>query len=251
MSAANRLPDWFLVCTIARLLAGRKHVAVGANSPIPGSAALLAVALSEGRTKASILGSHRYSCFTGLGDLFDCAGRGDLDAFFLSPGQIDGQANINMVGIGTYPNFDMRWPGSHGSPLLYMTIPNIILFKPEHSLRSLVPKVDFITAPGTSPPNVHRPGGPGHLVTGKAIFAFDRNRTRFRLESFHPGYDVEEIRKDTGFEFDIAPDARATPEPPPEILTLLREQVVPQIGELYPRFAATLMNETESGSLSA
>ena len=92
----------FLVCTLARLLRGRSHVAVGANSPIPGCAALLAQALSDGATRVEILGSRRYSTFSGLADLYDCASTGRLDAFFLSPGQIDGCANINMNGIGPY-----------------------------------------------------------------------------------------------------------------------------------------------------
>ena len=118
--------------------AGGPHVAVGANSPIPGCAALLAQALSDGATRVEILGSRKYSTFSGLADLFDCACTGRLDAFFLSPGQIDGCANINMHGIGDYPRLDVRWPGGHGSPLLYMMIPNIILFRPDHRRRSLV-----------------------------------------------------------------------------------------------------------------
>ncbi len=74
----------FLVCSIARLLEGRKHVAVGANSPIPAAAALLACDLSAGETKVSLIGSRKYSHFTRLGDLFDFAAQGRLDAFFLS-----------------------------------------------------------------------------------------------------------------------------------------------------------------------
>ena len=34
----------------------------------------------------------------GGAEIFDMAGRGRIDAFFLSGGQIDGQANINLVG---------------------------------------------------------------------------------------------------------------------------------------------------------
>ena len=42
-------------------------------------------------------------------DLFDCAGQGRIDAFFLSGGQIDGGANINLVGVGPYPRQTARW----------------------------------------------------------------------------------------------------------------------------------------------
>ncbi len=51
----------------------------------------------------SLLGSRRQTFFTDGGrELFDCAGQGRIDVFFLSGGQIDGEANINLVGIGDY-----------------------------------------------------------------------------------------------------------------------------------------------------
>ncbi len=233
----------FLVSTIARMLAGRKHVAVGANSPIPASAALLARALSGGTMRVSIIGSRRFSSFTGLADLFDCATTGRLDGFFLSPGQIDGQANINMIGVGEYPRMKVRWPGSHGSPLVYLMIPNIILFRPDHLRRTLVPQVDFISAPGTSPPNVFRPGGPSALVTSLAAFAFDRTRARFRLDTVHPGHTEAEVRENTGFEFDLSPDLRETPPPRVDDLRAIADVAGPEVAEIYPQFAERLVAE--------
>lgn len=243
--------DAVLVCTLARLLRGRSHVAVGANSPIPGCAALLAQALSDGATRVEILGSRKYSTFSGLADLFDCACTGRLDAFFLSPGQIDGCANINMHGIGDYPRLDVRWPGGHGSPLLYMMIPNIILFRPDHRRRSLVPRVDFITAPGVSAPNVYRPGGPTALVTARASFTFDRENARFRLESVHPGHTVDSVIESTGFEFERPLSVPVTPDPDPLMLELIDDVVSRQIAELYPKFAAALAGTAEPGRQSA
>ena len=230
----------YLVCILARLLKERRHVAVGANSPIPGTAALLARELSGGVTRVEVLGSRKHCTFSGLGDLFDCASLGRLDAFFLSPGQIDGQANINMVGIGEYPNFDVRWPGGHGAPLLYMMIPNVILFRPDHRARTLVSKIDFVTAPGVSPRNVYHPGGPTSLVTGMARFSFDRDRGRFNLESTHPSYTLEEILENTGFDFDYPGSVPVTPSPDAQMLGLISDRVSDQIAELYPDFAASL-----------
>jgi glutaconate CoA-transferase subunit B len=60
-------------------------------------------------------------------------------------------------------------------------VPKVILFREEHSPRTLVERVDFVSAPGVSPPGVFRPGGPHALVTGRAVFAFDRTAARFRL----------------------------------------------------------------------
>ena len=235
----------FLICTLARLLQNRKYVAVGANSPIPGAATLLARELSGRTMRIEILGSRKYSTFSGLADLFDSACTGRLDAFFLSPGQIDGEANINMVGIGSYPRLDVRWPGGHGSPLLYMMVPNIILFRPDHQRRTLVPKVDFITAPGVSQSNVYRPGGPAALVTSMAQFSFFRKRKRFRLESVHPEVSVDAVIQNTGFDFDYSKSVPVTPEPDRSMLKLINGLVIDQISELYPNFAASLLETAD------
>ncbi|MCH7943974.1 MAG: CoA synthetase, partial [Proteobacteria bacterium] len=114
-----------LIGVLARLLEGMGHIAVGASSPIPGSAALLARALSDGATRVTMLGSTRDNGFTDGGrELFDCAAQGRIDAFFLSGGQIDGGANVNLVGKGDYPRSTPRFPGSFGSAYMYFMIPN-------------------------------------------------------------------------------------------------------------------------------
>ncbi|MCB1367206.1 MAG: CoA synthetase, partial [Rhodobacteraceae bacterium] len=114
------LPEELLICTITRLLEGTGHIAVGVSSPIPGSAALLTRALSNGKTGVTVLNSANLQTLNdGAGELFDRAAQGRIGAFFLSGGQIDGQANINLVGVGRYPQQDVRWSGSFGSAMLY------------------------------------------------------------------------------------------------------------------------------------
>lgn len=230
-----------LICTIARLLDGVGHVAVGASSPMPAAGAMLRRALDEGRQKVrlSILGSVEHNFFTnGSAELFDCAGQGRLDAFFLGGGQIDGMANVNLVGIGDYPQTKVRWPGSFGSAYLYFTVPRVILFREEHSPRVLVEKVDFISAPGTSDAQTYRPGGPVALVTSKAVFSFDKAKPGFTLESVHPGYRLEDILAATGFSFAHADAPPTTPGPDAETLALLRGRILTELAETYPAFAA-------------
>jgi glutaconate CoA-transferase subunit B len=238
-----------LVAVIARLLAGCRHVAVGAASPIPASGALLARELSGlasgGAMRVSVLGSLRNSFFTSGGvELFDLAAQGRIDAFFLGGGQIDGEANINLVGTGGYPASTVRWPGSFGSAYLYFLVPRVILFREEHTRRVMVPKVDFISAPGTSGPGIYRPGGPHAMLTPLGLFSFDRARRRFRLESMHPGCTLEEILDNTGFEFDRADDVPQTPPPEPGWLQLMRGKVREEIAETYPRYAARIAGAT-------
>ena len=226
-----------MIALLAREVAGCAHVVVGALSPLPAAAALLAQASAAG-TRATILGSKRFNCFTdGARELFDCAAEGRIDAFFLSGGQIDGSANINLVGIGDPAAPKVRFPGSFGSAYLYFLVPKIVLFREEHSRRSLVPKVDFISAPGVSPRGVYRRGGPKVLVTGLARFSF---AGRFRLESIHPGHDLAEIEAATGFEFERADPVIETLAPTQAELTLIRGRVREEVGEAYPQFAAAM-----------
>jgi glutaconate CoA-transferase subunit B len=242
VTGAPALPRERLVATIARLLEGVRHVAVGASSPMPAAGAMLLRARREAAGEkpliVSILGSARHNFFTnGSAELFDCAGQGRVDAFFLGGGQIDGQANINLVGTGAYPASLVRWPGSFGSAYLYFVVPRVILFREEHSPRVLVERVDFVSAPGTSPPGIHRPGGPYALLTGMALFTFDRDKARFTLTAVHPGHTLADVRAATGFGFDVAPDLQVTPGPDPATLALLRSRVLDELAETYPAFA--------------
>ena len=234
--------DEFLICTIASLLESSRHVAVGMASPVPGSAALLVREETKdqiGRLRLSMIGGDANNPFTDGGrELFDCSGQGRIDTFFLGGVQIDGQANINLVGTGDYPNMDRRFPGSFGSAYMYFVVPRVILFRPEHSKRVFVPEVDFISAPGISEEGVYRPGGPYALVTELCLMMFDRERKRFRLTSVHPGHSVEEVRDNTGFEFDLPEDVPETSGPTDRRLDLLRSRISPEIAKTYPEFVA-------------
>jgi glutaconate CoA-transferase subunit B len=230
-----------LADTIVRLIGDVRHVAVGNASPIPATAALTARALGNGRPYVSLLGSRRHTFFTDGGrELFDCAGQGRVDVFFLSGGQIDGAGNINLVSVGEYEKPRVRFPGSFGSAYLYYVVPRVILFRTEHSRRTLVDKVDFISAPGTSPDNVPRAGGPIALITNRCLFAFDRARKRFVLTSVHPGHSVEEVLDNTAFAFDRPNDVPVTPLPSAETLQIMRGVVARELSEVYPQFAATV-----------
>lgn len=234
-----------MICAIASLLAGSRHIAVGAASPIPAAGAMLLRALEADRgadtVLISILGSVKHNFFTnGSAELFDCAAQGRIDAFFLSGGQIDGQGNVNLVGVGDYPQTKVRWPGSFGSAFLYHVVPKVILFREDHTPRIFVDKVDFISAPGATDAQVYRTGGPIALVTGKAMFSFDKNKPGFDLQSIHPGHDLAEVKDATGFQFGHGPDPETTADPDARVLKILRETVLDDLTETYPDFAVKL-----------
>jgi glutaconate CoA-transferase, subunit B len=228
-----------MISAILPMLSGLSHIAVGASSPVPGSAALLTRALSKGKTRVSLLGSRKQNPFTDGGkELFDCAAQGRIDAFFLSGGQIDGGANINLMGLGPHDQPKVRFPGSFGSAYLYHIIPRVILFREEHTPRTLVKSVEFITAAGTSPAGEFRPGGPFALVTGLCLFRFDKAVGKFTLVSTHPGVTAADVRAATGFDYIEPATVPSTPVLTGDVRTLLLGQVATQIAETYPAFVA-------------
>jgi glutaconate CoA-transferase, subunit B len=233
-------PQELLACLIARLIADASHVAVGAASPIPATACELLRAQGK-PLRVTRLHKRRGNPFSeGSRELFDLAGQGRIDYFFLGGAQIDGEANLNLVHAE-----GRRFPGSFGSAFMYFAC-RTILFREEHSRRVLVPRVEFVSAPGWSPPEVARRAGPVALVTGKAHFAWLADKRRFRLVSVHPGETPAGVREATGFEYD-QDTVGETPLPMPAELELLRGPVAAAIAADYPDFARRVWNSgTES-----
>ena len=212
-----------LASVVARLIAQwadeARHVAVGAASPIPAAGALL---LKQQRPdlRLSLLHKRKGNPFTdGSRELFDLAGQGRIDVFFLGGEQIDGEANIILVrAVGR------RFPGSFGSAFMYQAVKRVILFREEHSPRVLVPKVEFISAAGN----------PAALLTGKALFSWQKEKRRFRLESVHEPGDVRSV---TGFSYDSPATVPLTPSPSAQELALLRGPIALDMAADYPDFA--------------
>ena len=229
-----------LISQLSDLLVNDKHVAVGAASAIPGAAALLAkeeAKLINKRLRVTILHSNKYNNFTdGARELFDCAAQGRIDTFFLGGVQIDGQANINLVGTGSYPKIEKRFPGSFGSALMYFVVPQIILFREEHSPRTLVDQVDFVSAPGVSDENIYRPGGPKYLLTNRALFKFNKDLKKFSLLKLNQNQTIQDIKELTGFKFDISKNISDMLDPDNLRLKILRNKIAPMVSEFYPEF---------------
>jgi glutaconate CoA-transferase subunit B len=208
-----------LACVIARLLRGSRHAAIGAASPIPAAGAFL-YRMRDPGFRVSLQQRRAANPFSeGSRELFDLAGQGRIDTFFLGGAQIDGEGNINLVRAD-----GRRFPGSFGSAFMYPMVKNTILFREEHSKRVLVPKVEFISARGD----------PAALLTGKALFSWQKDKRRFRLQSVHD--DGVDIRAETGFDFDQQ-DLKVTPPPTAEDLSLLRGPVATALAADYPDFA--------------
>lgn len=125
-------------------------------------------------------------------DFYDLCARGGLDLCFLGCAQIDAEGRTNVSAIGPWHEPKVRLPGGGGAAVMLPTAKRVATWRTEHSTRTLVEKLDFVTAAGNL----------AALVTPIAVF--QRRNGRLALESWHPDSSLEEITKRTGFKFDSA-----------------------------------------------
>ncbi len=233
-------PEELMAVIISREVRDFETVGVGAASPIPAAGCILAEQLQASHATLIILGSKEYYPFlAGSSELHFLAQRGEMDLFFLSGIQIDRYGNINLHVLGDYHSPQLRLPGAYGSAMLYYMAHRVILFRTEHSRRTFVEKVDFITAPGGTPENVYREGGPTLVVTPKAVLSWDRGAREWMLDAVNPGSTVEDVQANTAFRLRVSPGLRMTPPPTEQELSILRTIVRPKLERIYPEFART------------
>lgn len=144
---------------------------------------------------------------------------------FFRPAQIDAAGNTNNVAFGSdYARPRMRLPGTGGIPDVTPYSDHTYLYVPRHSKVTFVEKVDFVSGMGHVATR-KRGSGPQYLLSD--LGQFDWANGRMRLISVHPGVTVEQVKKKTAFDLDIAPDVHETPPPSAEEVRLLREQIDP------------------------
>ncbi|MGZ8210251.1 MAG: CoA-transferase [Burkholderiales bacterium] len=221
---ADHSDDELMVVLLSREVRDGEISACGALSQIPASALLLAKELHAPDAELIILNTV-FRPFGTSRQFHFLAQRGELGLFFASGVQIDRHGNYNLHQLGRdHDRPDVRFPGGYGGGLIYYAARRTVLFRTEHTRRSLVERVDYISATGSSPPEVLRLGGPSKLITPKATFAFDAAAGCLRVESIHPPYSLEDVRENTGFELGVT-EAAATKLPTAEELVTLRGAV--------------------------
>ncbi len=216
---------------MSREVRDREVSACGALSQIPAAGLLLAKELHAPDAELIMLNTV-FRPFQTSRQFHFLAQRGELGLFFVSGVQIDGHGNYNLHQIGRDPERpEVRFPGGYGGGMIYYCSRRTVVFRTEHTRRSLVDRVDFISAAGSSPANVLRLGNPSKLITPKATFHFDTDKARLRLDSIHPSCTLGEIRENTGFDLDVNGPVATTPAPTAEELRVLRSIVRPKMIE--------------------
>jgi glutaconate CoA-transferase subunit B len=161
---------------------------------------------------------------------------GLVDVGFLGAAQIDRFGNINTTVIGPYDAPVTRLPGSGGACEIAINAREIFVIM-RQSRRSFVDHIDFRTSPGNlggaaDNERVRQEQGwlgrgPSVVVTDLGIYHFDA-AGQMRLDSMHPGVDLDQVRGAMGWEPRVAPAVASTSPPTGEELRLIREELDPE-----------------------
>jgi len=153
------------------------------------------------------------------------------DWFFAGGLQVDGFGNINMTAIGDLARPKLIGPGAAGLAFAASMANRYFIYIQEHTTRSFVEKLDYLTAmghgdgPGARQRLGLRGGGPALVISPLAVMDFDEATCRMRLKSVHPGHTVDEVVANTGLRLVVPEQVPATTPPSATELATLREHV--------------------------
>jgi glutaconate CoA-transferase subunit B len=166
---------------------------------------------------------------------------GRIDVGFLGAAQIDRHGNLNSTVIGPYDAPKVRLPGAGGAPEIAALAGRVITIM-RQSTRTFVDELDFKTSLGATDLVVitdlgvlrRRGSDPSDSALRKGSDPSGSASTQrggrgsdpfgeLVLTDLHPGVTAAQAREATGWELEIADDARTTEPPTEDELTLLRE----------------------------
>ena len=176
------------------------------------------------------------------GDFWNYALNGRwIQKFCVGAAQLDRYGNANNSVIGDdYHAPKVRLPGTAGLADMGSIGKQLYYWNPDHSLRTMVEKVDFISAAGfldggDARERLGLEGGPQLVISNLAVMDFHPVSKKMRLKSVHPGTTVKDVQEATGFEL-LMPDGVVpetgnpipTTKPPTDAqVKLIREDIDP------------------------
>ncbi|WP_098959624.1 CoA-transferase [Pseudonocardia sp. N23] len=228
--AARSVRDGQVCLVGAGIPAAAAHLARRVHAPaavVVHESGALDVRLGDGPlTDATV--ADRALTHVGVGELYSTwlqAGRVDLA--FLTADQLDLYGNIGSTVVGEYDEPTERLPGAGAAAEIAAWSGEVVVVM-AHRLRAFVEQVDFVTAVGhgTGPLDRGLLGlrgrGPVRVVTDLGVLEPDPETAELVLTAVHPGVDVEQVRAETGWDLQVAPEVATTPVPTVGELAALR-----------------------------
>jgi glutaconate CoA-transferase, subunit B len=158
--------------------------------------------------------------------------KGLVDVGFLGGLEVDAYGNLNTTLLGDPQGKFRRFTGSGGGNDLASNARRTVIII-RHEVRKLKEAVSFITSPGylcgyEERASVGLRGGPARVITDKAVFGFDPESRRMRLEAIHPNTTLEDVLANMSFRPIVPADLPVTEPPTAEQLRLIREEIDPE-----------------------
>lgn len=157
--------------------------------------------------------------------------KGLVDVGFLGGLEVDAYGNLNTTLLGDPRGKYRRFTGSGGgNDIASCARRTVIIIR--HDERKLAEAVSFITSPGYlggsgARERARLKGGPSRVITDKAVFGFDPESKRMRLESIHPHTTLEDVLANMAFQPVVPSDVPLTEPPSAEQIRLIREEIDP------------------------
>jgi len=145
---------------------------------------------------------------------------------FLGAAEVDRFGNLNSTEVRG-PKGLTRLPGSGGACDIASLAQRFVVLL-EHSKERLPECVSHMTSPGNGDGAGWRRrvgllrGGPAAVITSKAVLRFGEDGEAY-LSSAHPGVEVEDVLRHTGWKLRVSGELTSTPEPTAEELKAIRE----------------------------
>ena len=158
--------------------------------------------------------------------------KGLVDVGFLGALEVDMYGNLNTTLLGDPKGKFRRFTGSGGGNDLASNARRTVITI-RHEARKLNEAVTFITSPGYLRGGDEREklglrGGPSRVITDKAIFGFDPQSKKMRLESIHPNTTLEDVFSNMSFKPIVPDEVPVTVPPTAEEIRLIREEIDPE-----------------------
>ncbi|MBJ7599201.1 MAG: CoA-transferase [Candidatus Nephthysia bennettiae] len=164
---------------------------------------------------------------TRMSNVMALLAQGAVDLGFIGGAEVDRFGNLNTSYIGAPSRPATKLPGSGGGADIAILSRRWVTLM-SHERRRLVERVSYVTSPGHGDGPGWRAqaglpgGGPTAIVTTMAVLRFPAAGGEAFLASVHPGCSVEEVRAETGWDLQVAPDVATTPEPTDRELAEIR-----------------------------
>jgi glutaconate CoA-transferase subunit B len=145
---------------------------------------------------------------------------------FLGAAEVDRFGNLNSTEVRGTKGLT-RLPGSGGACDIASLAQRFVVLL-VHSKERLPEQVSYVTSPGNGDgPGWRRlvglpRGGPAAVITTKGVLRFGRDGEAY-LASAHPGVEIDDVVRTTGWKLRVSREVTPTPEPSGEELRAIRE----------------------------